>query len=67
MFISTGNIEVRRHNGQNEYGDWLPASHEDVPEWVAEMIADELAWHDDNVPEGGKVSQAGSIWTWRKA
>lgn len=57
------NIEVRQHNGQCEYGDWRPVYHEDVPEWVGDMAADEIAETD---ADAGQVNRAGSIWVWRK-
>lgn len=62
----TANVEVRRHNGQCEYGPWLPTTGDDehdVPEWVGAMIADEIA---ENDADEGWVEQGGSKWVWRK-
>ncbi len=53
-------ILTRRHNGKCEFGPWLTL--ESAPEWVGEMIADEIA-------EGalsGRVDRAGSIWIWKQ-
>jgi hypothetical protein len=60
-------VEVRRHNGQCEYGPWLRLAESDdmdVPAWVGDMIADEIA---ENDADDGRVEQAGSIWVWRKS
>lgn len=57
------NIEVRQHNGQCEYGDWRPARHEDVPEWVGDLAADEFV---ETGVDSGRVDRGGSIWVWRK-
>jgi len=57
------NVEVRRNNGQCDYGPWLTCD-EDVPSWVGDMIADEIC---ENDADSGKVEQGGSRWTWRKA
>jgi hypothetical protein len=62
--IILSNMEVRRHNGQCEYGPWLPVADEDVPGWVGDQIADEIAEHD---ADSGRVSQGGSAWSWRKS
>lgn len=56
-------VEVRSYNGRCEYGDWLAVRDEDVPEWVGDLIADEIAEHDAFV---GVVSQGGCAYRWRK-
>ena len=56
------NIEVRRHNGQNEYGPWMPADAAGVPTWVGDLIGDERA---EANADSGRVEQGGSIWVWR--
>jgi hypothetical protein len=62
--MNATNVEVRRHNGQCSYGPWMPIDAEDIPEWVADMIGDEIA--EDGSKEG-MINQAGSIWTWRRS
>lgn len=57
------NVEVRRHNGQCAYGPWMAATSEDVPGWVGEMVADEIA---ENGGDEGRIEDGGSIWLWRK-
>lgn len=61
--LLTSNVQVRRNNGQCDYGPWRAANHGNVPEWVADMIADEIA---ENDADSGQIDRAGSIWTWRK-
>lgn len=57
------NVEVRRHNGQCDFGCWYKAGDEDVPAWVGEWVADEIA---ENDADEGMVEQGGSKWAWRK-
>jgi hypothetical protein len=61
--IDSSKIEVRRHNGQCPYGLWMQATNEDVPNWVAEQAADEIA---ENDTDEGQVERGGSIWLFRK-
>lgn len=58
------NVEVRRHNGQCSYGPWMSIDAEDIPEWVADMILDEII---ENGAKEGMIDQAGSIWAWRRS
>jgi hypothetical protein len=55
-------IEVRRNNGRCGYGLWKPAGHGDVPHWVWEYVADEIA---ENGIDAGQVERGGSRWDWR--
>lgn len=67
--------EVRRHNGQCAYGEWLDLSDEDVPAAVREAVADEIAEamcrdmrrepHAGNTDEAGRVNVGGMIWLYR--
>lgn len=68
--------EVRHHNGQCEYGDWLPADDGRVPEWVLSAVCDEVAGAEcrsmrreppqANTEDGGTVEQGGSRWVYRR-
>lgn len=67
--------EVRRHNGQCEYGDWEPLA--DQPPHVIEAVADEIAEAmfrdirhepaaDENTDDGGTVQVGGMRWVYRR-
>jgi len=68
--------EVRRHNGQCAYGEWLDLSDEDVPAAVREAVADEIAeamCRDmrraapaGNTDAAGRVNVGGIIWIYRR-
>jgi hypothetical protein len=58
------NVQVRRHNGQNGFGKWLEAADAGVPEWVLDVIGDEIA---ENAADSGSVERGGSKWEWRKS
>lgn len=54
--------EARRHNGQCAYGEWMPL--EDAPEYVQEVVADEVAEHPT---EGaGTIEVGGERWIYRR-
>ncbi len=59
--VEISGIKVRRHNGQNAYGPWIPAENKDVPEWVREYAEEEQI--EENAEEG-RVEKGGSIWIW---
>lgn len=59
----TSGVEVRRHNGQCAYGQWLDIDDEEVPSWVDALVADQIVEED---LDEGRVEQGGSIWLWRK-
>lgn len=63
--------EARRHNGQCEYGDWMPL--EECPADVVEAIADEVAEcmsadmrHESrtNIDSHGMVVVGGQRWVY---
>lgn len=73
--------EARRHNGQCEYGDWLPIGDEAVPAYIRDAISDEVAEaicrdmrhepHDEpgmsgNTDEAGAVDAGGERWVYRR-
>lgn len=68
--------EIRRSNGQCEYGDWLALDSEDVPTHIREAIADEVAEamcrdmprepHGDCTDEAGEVCVGGERWVYRR-
>lgn len=59
----TDGVEVRRHNGQCAYGQWLDIDDENVPAWVDALVADEIAENDE---DEGRIEQGGEIWLWRR-
>lgn len=60
-------IQVRQHNGKCEHGPWYPIGadifnmkgHEDVPQWVTDAVADEIA---ESSEDTGSVERGGSKW-----
>lgn len=65
--------EVRRHNGQCAYGEWLPLA--DLPSSVQEAISDEIVEATcremrrephRNTDESGRVDVAGQSWLYRR-
>lgn len=65
--------ECRRHNGQCEYGDWLPLA--DAPEPVQDAISSEVgeAMHAgmrheerENTDDAGTVDVGGQRWVYRR-
>lgn len=66
--------EVRRQNGQCEYGEWMELS--DAPEHVQEAVSDEIAerMHADmrrekvrtNTDDSGMVDIGGEKWVYRR-
>ena len=68
--------EVRRHNGQCAYGEWLDRSDEDVPAAVREAVADEVVEamcrdmrrepSSGNTDDAGRVNVGGMIWLYRR-
>lgn len=75
QIVST--TEVRRHNGQCAYGDWLDLGDEAVPGYVRDEVADEIveAMLRDvrrephvggNTDEGGRINVGGEIWIYRR-
>lgn len=56
------NIEVRRHNGRNSFGPWRIVTDSNVPEWVEDMILDNV--NDDGL-DSGFINRAGSVWQYR--
>ena len=64
--------EVRRHNGQCEYGEWYDLSSEDVPNHVREAVADEIAdamrreSESSNTEDSGKIDIGGQTWVYRR-
>lgn len=68
--------EARRHNGQCEYGDWLPLLDEAVPTHIRDAIADEIAeamFRDTrheatagNTDDAGEVNVGGQRWVYRR-
>ena len=58
----TESVMVRRHNGECPYGPWLPIQNIDVPCWVGNLIADEIA---ENEAESGMIEQGGDKWIWK--
>lgn len=63
----TANVEVRRFNGQCEYGPWMALGEhgDDLPCWVATGVANQVA--EDDAEEGGIVEEGGAQFRWRKA
>lgn len=61
----TEGVEVRRHNGQCSYGDWTEIDDPDVPDWVEQAIADEIAEGRDL--DSGRIERGASGWLWRKS
>ncbi len=57
-------IEVRRNNGQCDYGPWVAIGSKDVPQWVAEIATEKTVETDDDC---GKIEQGGSRWSWRRS
>jgi hypothetical protein len=57
------NVEVRRYNGQCEYGPWMGLDDESLPVWVGELVAGEVAETDAG---DGEVSEGGATFRWRK-
>lgn len=58
------NVQVRRHNGQCEYGPWLsPLDTDDVPVWVGELVGNAIAESD---ADEGSVEQGGAMFVWRR-
>lgn len=66
--------EIRRHNGQCEYGEWLQL--EDAPVAVVEAVADEVLeamCHEmrhepqrENTDDAGSVEVGGQRWVYRR-
>lgn len=56
------NIEVRRNNGQNQYGPWVGGDSADVPAWVLEYAETEQI---EDGKDAGQVERGGSKWDWR--
>ena len=68
--------EVRRHNGQCEYGEWVDLTSEDVPQVVRQAVAEEIAeamCRDiRHQPSGGNPDEEGMVlvgsetWVYRR-
>jgi hypothetical protein len=56
--------EVRRHNGQCEYGEWIPLTDsDDLPAAVVEAVTDEVVEGND----AGEVVVGGRTWVYRRS
>ena len=75
MFATTitDTTEIRRHNGQNPYGPWLPLCDADI--WIRDAIVDEIieCTTNDmrhapgaNTDDRGKLTIGGEIWIYRR-
>ena len=68
--------EARRHNGQCEYGEWLPLTDDAVPSHIRDAVADEVAEAmsrdmrrepaEENTDEAGSVNVGGERWVYRR-
>ena len=68
--------EIRRHNGQCEYGKWIDLGDESVPYAVKEAVAGEVGEAmcrdmrreetEKNTDEAGQVNVGGQIWVYRR-
>lgn len=66
--------EVRRHNGQCEFGVWMPL--EDQSDDVIDVVVDEVLEalcrdcrreeHSGNDEDGGRVTVGGQAWVYRR-
>ena len=52
-------IEIRRHNGQNDYGEWETYDQK----WHPYQLGEELA---EVSGENGVVQVGGQKWAWRR-
>ena len=73
--IIVNSTEVRRHNGQCEYGLWMPLDEQ--TEGVIDAVADEVLearcrdcrreeHEDGNTDDAGRVTIGGQIWVYRR-
>ena len=73
--IIVNSTEVRRHNGQCEYGLWMPLDEQ--TEDVIEVVVDEVLearcrdcrreeHEDGNTDDAGRVTVGGQIWVYRR-
>jgi hypothetical protein len=73
--IIVNSTEVRRHNGQCEYGLWMPLDEQ--TEDVIDVVVDEVLearcrdcrreeHEDGNTDDAGRVTIGGQIWVYRR-
>jgi hypothetical protein len=55
--------EVRRHNGQCEYGQWIACDRGDCPPEVRQAVAEQ---ETEERQESGRVNCGGQMWSWRQ-